>query len=131
MCIHSQGMCGGMDALRLRYSMYFHYMYVLYVLLYIQQYIASLPPLPPPPPPPSQYNRTDVLPGELYHDTQALDPVWNTLWQLALAGLARGVLTVFTYGMKVRGGEEEEVRVCVRQERIVECSCDWEFRDDS
>ena len=60
----------------------------------------------PLPSPPSQYNRTDVLPGELYHDTQALEPVWNTLWQLALAGLARGALTVFTYGMKVWGGVE-------------------------
>ena len=49
----------------------------------------------------SQYNRTDVHPDELYHDTQALDPVWNAMWQLLLAGLARGLLTIFTYGIKV------------------------------
>lgn len=51
-----------------------------------------------------QYNRTNIDPLELYHDTQALSPVWNALWQLALAGIAKGLLTVFTYGIKVPAG---------------------------
>ena len=76
--------------------MHFYCVRITYMYMYITLHLC-----PPLPSLPSQYNRTDVLPGELYHDTQALEAVWSTLWQLALAGLARGILTVFTYGMKV------------------------------
>ena len=46
-------------------------------------------------------------PSQQYHDTEALSGVWNAVWQLVLAMLVKGILTIFTFGIKVRGGVEE------------------------
>lgn len=38
---------------------------------------------------------------EQYHDIEALPPVGRAVWQLMLAMVAKGLLTVFTFGLKV------------------------------
>ena len=38
---------------------------------------------------------------EQYHDVKALPPVGTAVWHLMLAMLAKAVLTIFTFGMKV------------------------------
>jgi len=38
---------------------------------------------------------------EQYHDTKALPAVGTAVWHLILAMIAKAVLTVFTFGMKV------------------------------
>ena len=50
----------------------------------------------------SDYNLTSVATSELYHDTKANSGVTSAVWLLLLAMLAKAVLTVFTFGMKVQ-----------------------------
>ena len=40
-------------------------------------------------------------PSQQYYDTQALSGVWTAVWQLLLAMVIKGVLTIFTFGIKV------------------------------
>jgi len=50
----------------------------------------------------SAYNHsTATSREEQYHDTEALAPVGRAVWQLVLAMLAKTILTIFTFGMKV------------------------------
>jgi len=50
----------------------------------------------------SAYNHStaDTM-REQYHDTKALPAVGTAVWHLILAMIAKAVLTVFTFGMKV------------------------------
>lgn len=49
----------------------------------------------------SHYNTTSVNPVHQYHDTRALNGVWTAMWQVGLAMLAKAVLCIFTFGIKV------------------------------
>ncbi len=49
----------------------------------------------------SDYLRTGQNISEQYHDTEAGPNVYDAMWQLTLAMLAKGILTIFTFGMKV------------------------------
>ena len=50
----------------------------------------------------SSYNHsTAISREEQYHDTAALPPVGRAVWQLILAMIAKAILTIFTFGMKV------------------------------
>ena len=49
----------------------------------------------------SNYNLTSQSVDEEYHDTQALDGVWRATWQLVLAMAVKGLITIFTFGIKV------------------------------
>ena len=63
----------------------------------------------------SNYNTTMEDPSQQYHDTEALGGVWTAVWQLVLAMLVKGILTIFTFGIKVKGGRSGMLcaRVCV------------------
>ena len=50
----------------------------------------------------SAYNRTFIDIRDEYHDNKATERVYTAMWQLVLAMLVKGVLTIFTFGMKVR-----------------------------
>ena len=51
----------------------------------------------------SQYNLTTAYEiSDQYHDTHATGLVYTAMWQILLAMVAKAVLTIFTYGMKVR-----------------------------
>ncbi len=50
----------------------------------------------------SDYKLGDVDPNEQYHDTKAESGVGQAVWMLVLAMLAKAVLTIFTFGIKVR-----------------------------
>ncbi len=52
----------------------------------------------------SDYNITNAHPNALYHDSAAQEGVWRAVWQLVLALLVKGLLTIFTYGIKVPAG---------------------------
>lgn len=52
--------------------------------------------------PDSNYNLTSQNVDAEYHDTQALDGVWRAAWQLVLAMAVKGLITIFTFGIKVR-----------------------------
>ena len=49
----------------------------------------------------SNYNLTSQSVDAEYHDTQALDGVWRATWQLVLAMSVKGLITIFTFGIKV------------------------------
>ena len=49
----------------------------------------------------SNYNLTTQSVDAEYHDTQALDGVWRATWQLVLAMSVKGLITIFTFGIKV------------------------------
>lgn len=52
----------------------------------------------------SAYKRTlnySADPQEQYHNAEATNAVYTALWQLTLAMVAKGVLTIFTFGMQV------------------------------
>lgn len=49
----------------------------------------------------SHYNLSDANISDEYHDRQALEGVYTAMWQLSLALLAKGFLTIFTFGIKV------------------------------
>lgn len=49
----------------------------------------------------SNYNLTSENIDAEYHDTLALDGVWRATWQLVLAMAIKGLLTIFTFGIKV------------------------------
>ena len=51
--------------------------------------------------PHSNYNLTSQSIDAEYHDTQALDGVWRATWQLVLAMAVKGLITIFTFGIKV------------------------------
>ncbi len=52
----------------------------------------------------SDYNISHTDPDALYHDSPALSGVWTAVWQLFLAMVVKGLLTIFTYGIKVPAG---------------------------
>jgi len=64
----------------------------------------------------SAYNHsTAATMEEQYHDTKALPGVGRAVWQLILAMIAKGFLTVFTFGMKVGNGyilTDTDVSMC-------------------
>ena len=49
----------------------------------------------------SDYNLTSQSIDAEYHDTQALAGVWRASWQLVLAMVVKGLLVIFTFGIKV------------------------------
>ncbi len=59
----------------------------------------------------SNYNRSVEMLSEQYHDTEALSGVWTAVWQLLLAMVIKAVLTIFTFGIKVRE-RREAGRMC-------------------
>ena len=49
----------------------------------------------------SNYDRNNTAVIDEYHDRRALSGVYTAMWQLVLAALVKGLLTIFTFGMKV------------------------------
>ena len=53
----------------------------------------------------SAYNRTldnhTTDPQEQYYNAEATSAVYTALWQLTLAMLVKGTLTIFTFGIQV------------------------------
>ena len=73
----------------------------------------------------SSYNHsTAISREEQYHDTAALPPVGRAVWQLILAMIAKAILTIFTFGMKVNVRCNMELiwgRVPISYARYHEC----------
>ena len=62
----------------------------------------------------SKYNHSTAASREQqYHDTEALPAVGRAVWQLMLAMLAKIILTIFTFGMKVCTLYHQLPLVCV------------------
>ena len=62
----------------------------------------------------SHYNTSAVNPLHQYHDTRALEGVWRAMWQVGLAMLAKAVLCIFTFGIKVLTSAKLDNFRCLR-----------------
>lgn len=84
-------------------AMYIHFLHIEGGSNHVYSVICVyLTPLPPPLSLIiSHYNTSSVNPTHQYHDTRALEGVWRAMWQVGLALVAKAVLCIFTFGIKV------------------------------